>query len=466
MTSSFSSGTDRNRSHQDLGFKLPEALQEWLGERKLEEVECVVSDIVGIGRGKTMPARKFFRAQPMYLPSSIFYQTITGNYAEVDIPNAWTEADLVLVPDYATARAVPWTSDVTMQVIHDLQTQDDQPVGFAPRNVLKRIINLYHEKGWRPVVAPELEFYLTKRNINPDDPISPPVGRSGRHGVSRQAYSITGVDEYEKVVDDIYDFAEAQGLEIDTLMQEGGAGQLEINLNHGDPVDLADQVFLFKRTIREAALRHDCYATFMAKPMENEPGSAMHIHQSVVDIHTGENIFNTADDNPSDLFYHFIGGQQKCLNSVVCMLAPYVNSYRRLVPDASAPINLEWGTDNRSTGIRVPVSGPQARRVENRVVGMDANPYLAMAACLACGYLGMTQGIIARDPIDSEAYDIPRSLPVGVIEALDLFEKNESIRELLGPTFSSVYIAIKREEYKEFLRVISPWEREHLLLNV
>lgn len=466
MTSSFSSGTDRNRSHQDLGFKLPEALQEWLGERKLEEVECVVSDIVGIGRGKTMPARKFFRAQPMYLPSSIFYQTITGNYAEVDIPNAWTEADLVLVPDYATARAVPWTSDVTMQVIHDLQTQDDQPVGFAPRNVLKRIINLYHEKGWRPVVAPELEFYLTKRNINPDDPISPPVGRSGRHGVSRQAYSITGVDEYEKVVDDIYDFAEAQGLEIDTLMQEGGAGQLEINLNHGDPVDLADQVFLFKRTIREAALRHDCYATFMAKPMENEPGSAMHIHQSVVDIHTGENIFNTDDDNPSDLFYHFIGGQQKCLNSVVCMLAPYVNSYRRLVPDASAPINLEWGTDNRSTGIRVPVSGPQARRVENRVVGMDANPYLAMAACLACGYLGMTQGIIARDPIDTEAYDIPRSLPVGVIEALDLFEKNESIRELLGPTFSSVYIAIKREEYKEFLRVISPWEREHLLLNV
>ncbi len=466
MTSSFSSCSDRNRSHLDLGIKLPEALQSWLGDRKVEEVECVVSDIVGIGRGKTMPAPKFFRAQPMYLPSSIFYQTITGNYAEVDIPNAWTEADLVLVPDYATARAVPWTSDVTMQVIHDLQTQDDEPVGFAPRNVLKRIINLYHEKGWRPVVAPELEFYLTKRNINPDDPISPPVGRSGRHGVSRQAYSITGVDEYEKVVDDIYDFAEAQGLEIDTLMQEGGAGQLEINLNHGDPVDLADQVFLFKRTIREAALRHDCYATFMAKPMENEPGSAMHIHQSVVDIHTGENIFNTTNDKPSDLFYHFIGGQQKCLNSVVCMLAPYVNSYRRLVPDASAPINLEWGTDNRSTGIRVPVSGPQARRVENRVVGMDANPYLAMAACLACGYLGMTQGIIARDPIDTEAYDMPRSLPVGVIEALDLFEKNESIRELLGPTFSSVYIAIKREEYKEFLRVISPWEREHLLLNV
>ena len=181
---------------------------------------------------------------------------------------------------------------------------------------------------------------------------------------------------------------------------------------------------------------------------------------------TGDNIFNTKNDQPSELFYHFIGGQQKLLNSVVCILAPYVNSYRRLVPDASAPINLEWGQDNRSTGIRVPVSDPQARRVENRVVGMDANPYLAMAAVLACGYIGMVQQINARDSIDTEAYELPRSLPVGVVEALDLFENNESIRDLLGQTFSSVYIAIKREEYKEFLRVISPWEREHLLLNV
>ena len=152
-------------SENGQSIDLPEALLQWLDNRKVEEVECVVSDIVGIGRGKTMPARKFFRAQRMFLPSSIFYQTITGNYAEVDIKNAWTESDLVLVPDYGTARAVPWTSDVTMQVIHDLETQDEQPVGFAPRNVLKRVIKLYHDKGWKPVVAPELEFYLTKRNI-------------------------------------------------------------------------------------------------------------------------------------------------------------------------------------------------------------------------------------------------------------------------------------------------------------
>ena len=239
-------------------------------------------------------------------------------------------------------------------------------------------------------------------------------------------------------------------MEIDTLMQEGGAGQLEINLNHGDPIELADQVFMFKRTIREAALRHDCYATFMAKPMEEQPGSAMHLHQSVVDFKTGENLFNADKDQPSELFYNFIGGQQALMNSVVCMLAPYVNSYRRLVPDASAPINLEWGIDNRSTGIRVPVSAPQARRVENRVGGMDANPYLAIAACLACGYVGMTEKLSPRDSIETEAYELPRSLPTGVVEALDLFEADTKMTNLLGDAFSQVYLSIKREEYREF----------------
>ncbi len=446
--------------------KLPVALQSWLDGRAIEEVECVVPDTVGIGRGKAMPARKFFRAQRMFLPSSIFFQTITGDYAEVDIPNVWTEADIVLEPDMATARAVPWAGDVTIQVINDLNNQDGTPHPLAPRNVLKRVLDLYARDGWRPLIAPEMEFYLTKPNIDPDNPVVPPVGRTGRKSTGRQAYSISGVDEYAAVVDDIYDFAEAQGLEIDTIQQEGGAGQLEINLNHGDPLELADHVFLFKRTIREAALRNDCYATFMAKPMESEPGSAMHIHQSVIDAKTGENLFNSEADGPSELFYGFLGGQQYYLQSVVCILAPYVNSYRRLVPNAAAPVNLEWGVDNRTTGLRIPVCEPADRRIENRVVGMDTNPYLAIAACLACGYLGMKHQIKPRDAVKGEAYDMPHSLPRDVLTALSLFDECREVREVLGEEFSSIYLAIKRHEHEEFLQVISPWEREHLLLNV
>jgi glutamine synthetase len=445
---------------------LPNHLQTWLNGRDPEEVESVVPDMVGIGRGKAMPGRKFIQQQRMYLPTSIFFQTITGAYADVNIPNAWAESDLVFMPDLKTARAVPWTSDVTIQVICDVENQDGSPSPLAPRNVLKRVLDLYRVEGWTPLVAPEMEFYLTRPNIDPDLPVTPPVGRTGRQGVGRQAYSISGVDEYPEVVDDIYDFAEAQGLEIDTLMQEGGAGQLEINLNHGDPVDLADQVFMFKRTIREAALRHSCYATFMAKPMEDEPGSAMHIHQSVINTSTGRNIFNGDKDEPTDLYYGFLGGQQKYLNAAVCILAPYVNSYRRLVPGASAPINLEWGLDNRSTGLRTPISQPEARRVECRVVGMDANPYLAMAACLASGYLGMKEGLKPRPPVMSDAGDLPHELPHDVLEALHMFGAEPKLQALLGEEFSQLYIAIKRAEHNEFLRVISPWEREHLMLNV
>ena len=446
--------------------RFPDELQQWLNNRPIEEVECVVSDVVGIGRGKAMPARKFFRSERMFLPSSIFYQTITGDYAEVEIENVWTESDIILSPDLNTACAVPWADDVTIQVLCDLTNQDGTPFGMAPRNVLKRVLALYDKEGWKPVVAPEMEFYLTKPNIDPDNPIMPPIGRTGRKTVGKQAYSISGVDEYGKVVDDIYDFAEAMGMEIDTVMQEGGAGQLEINLEHGDPLELADHVFLFKRSIREAALRNDCYATFMAKPMEGQPGSAMHIHQSVVDKKTGESLFSDNKGEASELFYGFLGGQQKYIHSVVCILAPYVNSYRRLIPDASAPTNLEWGRDNRTTGLRIPVSDAKSRRVENRVVGMDSNPYLAIAACLACGYLGMKEKAKPRKEVVGEAYELPHSLPRDVLTALRLFEECPEIQSVLGEDFSKIYMTIKRHEHEEFLQVISPWEREHLLLNV
>ncbi|WP_244530545.1 glutamine synthetase family protein [Salaquimonas pukyongi] len=398
---------------------LPAAAREWLNGRRVEEVECVISDFAGIARGKVMPARKFIETTRSFLPVSIFYQTITGEYSDYDTEESWTERDMVLVPDLHTAVASPWADDVTVQIIHDMETLDGDPVPLSPRYVLKRVLNLYKRKGWEPVVAPELEFYLTKPNIDPDFPLEPPVGRSGRQGAGRQSYSIAAIDEYTAVIDTIYDFAEAQGIEIDTIIQEGGAGQIEINLNHGNPLLLADQVFFFKRTVREAALRHNCYATFMAKPIEDEPGSAMHIHQSVVDRKTGTNIFSKPDGSPSDLFHWFIGGQQHYLISVISLLAPYVNSYRRLVPGVSAPINLEWGCDNRSTGLRIPTSGPEARRVENRVVGMDTNPYLALAACLACGYLGMTRKVAPREAVSGDAYSLPHALPAKCSKALN-----------------------------------------------
>ena len=443
----------------------PQAARDYLDGRRPDEVECVIPDLAGVARGKAMPAAKFAKQEKFYLPDSIFLQTITGDWA--DVPDqAFTEPDMILRPDYSTTTAAPWTGDITLQVIHDALDPDGQPVPIAPRNVLRRVIGLYQDRGWTPVVAPEMEFYLVARNTDPAKPIEPPMGRSGRPAAARQAYSMSAVDEYGPVIDDIYDFAEAQGLEIDGILQEGGAGQIEINLNHGEPVALADEVFFFKRLIREAALRADCYATFMAKPIEGEPGSAMHIHHSVVDSATGVNIFSAPDGTDTDAHRHFIGGMQKYLPAVIAILAPYVNSYRRYVPDFAAPINLEWGRDNRTTGLRIPVSSPASRRVENRLAGMDCNPYLGIAASLACGYLGLTEKIEPRPQYRGDAYVAEDELPLTLGDALDLLEECAPVREVLGTRFCTVYECVKRMEYKEFLQVISPWEREHLLLNV
>jgi glutamine synthetase len=332
--------------------------------------------------------------------------------------------------------------------------------------VLRNVLKLYEDRGWRPVVAPELEFYLVARNTDPDLPLGPPIGRSGRAESGRQAYSINAVNEFDPLFEDIYDYCEVQQLEIDTLIHEIGTGQMEINFLHGDPLELADSVFLFKRTVREAAMRHNMYATFMAKPIAGQPGSAMHIHQSVIDTATGRNVFADEDGSDSALFKSAIAGLQTYLPASMALFAPYVNSYRRLVPDTAAPINVQWGRDNRTVGIRVPHSSAAARRLENRVVGADANPYIALATTLACCYLGMVNGLTPSEELKGNGYAHDYELPRSLNEAIDLLRNAAPLRELLGEQFVTLYTSVKELEYTEFMRVISPWEREHLLLHV
>jgi glutamine synthetase len=440
----------------------------WLEWRGIEDIECITPDQAGVARGKMMPTKKFTSNTSLALPSAVFMATISGRYPEDGNGFAYPEddGDLKLVPDLSTLSVVPWEDDPTAQVICDLVHQDGRSVEFAPRNVLKKVVAAYEAIGYRPVVAPEIEFYLVRKNPDPDYPLTPPVGRSGRPIGGGQGYSIAGVNEFDELIDDIYHFSEAQGLEIDTLIHEEGAGQLEINLRHGDPVALADQVFMFKRTIREAALKHDTYATFMAKPIQGQPGSAMHIHQSVLDVRTGNNIFTAEDGGESDAFRHFVGGMQHHVPSALVMFAPYVNSYRRLTQGASAPVNTKWGYDNRTTAFRVPRSDPAGRRIENRIPSSDANPYLALAASLACGLIGMQNKEMPDQPVGIAANEDEIELPRGLLEAVELFEQDTTLTELLGLSFASTFAAIKRTEFETFMEVISPWEREFLLLNV
>ena len=443
-----------------------ERIRDWLQENRITEVECLVPDMTGNARGKFIPADKFIK-EDSRLPESILVQTVTGNYTRIhDELVGPMDGDMMLQPDPDTMRLVPWADDPTAQIIHDCYTREGEPHPLASRNVLKRVLALYEAEGWKPVVAPEVEYYLIQKNIDPDSELQPPIGRSGRREAGRQSYSIDAVNEFEPVVEEMYDFCEAQGLDVDTLIHESGLAQMEINFLHGDALNLADQVFVFKRTMRETAHRHGIYATFMAKPMEHEPGSALHIHQSLVDTASGKSIFSLDDGSEHERFRHFIGGLQKYTPGAIAFFAPSVNSYRRFAPDIAAPINLHWGYENRTTGIRVPDSNAQARRVEIRFPGADANPYLAIAVSLACGYLGMKQKITASEPHEGDAFHEPIAVARSLEEALRLLDEDNDLKQVLGAPFVKAYCAVKLEEFEAFNKVISSWEREYLLLNV
>ena len=448
-----------------------QSIEDFLKNHRIDEVECLVPDMAGIARGKILPAHKFLRGmrnEGLRIPEDVFIQTVNGEYPDdyADVVSASTR-DVYLLPDPETIRIVPWYDEPTAQVICDAHHfGEGGAVQIASRHILKRILALYEEEGWKPIIAPELEFFLVDVNTDPDYPLVPPIGRSGRRETSRQAYGVDAVNEFDPIFEDVYDFCEAQGIDIDTLTHEGGAAQMEMNFNHGDPLLLADQAFLFKRTVREAAMRHKVYATFMAKPMQGEPGSSMHIHQSIVDAKTGRNLFATRNGKDTALFRSHIAGLQRYLPTVMPMLAPNVNSYRRLMPDYDAPINTHWGYDNRTVGLRVPNSDPSNRRVENRLAGADANPYLAVAASLACGYLGMKEKLKPRKPIEGSAYRLARTLPRTLYDALERFNGTRALKPVFRDIFIDAVTMVKGEELDAYQQVISSWEREHLLLNV
>jgi glutamine synthetase len=444
-----------------------QAIKDWLKQHQISEVEVLVPDMTGNARGKFIPAQQFLDLGDPKLPESIMIQTVTGEYSD----DHWdfvepTDTDMVLKPDASTLRVVPWAREPTAQIIHDCYNMDGELHPLSTRNILRKVLKLYEDEGLTPVVAPEMEFYLVARNTDPDNVLTPPIGRSGRTESARLSYSIDAVAEFEDFVEDMYDYADAQQLQVDTLIHENGAAQMEINFLHGDAMSLADQVFVFKRTIRETAHKHGIYATFMAKPMQSEPGSAMHIHQSMVRTDSGENIFVDADGNTTDAFMSYIGGLQRYTPELIALYAPNVNSYRRLAPDISAPINLNWGIDNRTTAFRVPHSSAAATRVENRFPGADANPYLAFAATLASGYLGMKRGLKPSEPHQGTANEDDIEVARTLEEGLRSLQNSAEIQEIFGELFLKAYSSVKLDEFEEFNRVISSWEREHLLLQV
>ena len=437
-------------------------IKEWLDERNVESVEMIVPDMAGIARGKIQPVAEV-TSKDFKLPIAIFAQTVNSDFY---MPKENIEdRDMSLRPDVESLRLAPWATEPTASAIMDCYDINGQLVEASPRAVLKRVVEKFAERGWTPIVAPEVEFYLTKAPTSATDEPDPDDAVEAQLNDLADPYGIDGLHDLGGFFEQLSEHCRIQGIPLGAVSQELGPAQFEVNFHHGPAVKLADDVFHFKRTIKRVAIAHGMRVTFLAKPSMDGPGSSMHIHQSVYD-NSNENSFSDTDGGPSELFESYLGGLQQYMTSALLLFAPYANSYRRFLSYYSSPVNLEWGVDNRTVGLRVPRSDANARRVENRLAGSDVNPYLAIAGTLACGYLGMTEGLSARPAVEGSAYELPFALHRHLYEALDALRGNSALREILGDDFVSQYCKVKELEYREFQRHISEWERDELMFSV
>ena len=430
-------------------------------EQMPDELELLLCDLNGVPRGKQVAGGSWSDSRLPQFAEAILFQTITGSYAPaMDTYNA-NDGDLLLRPDWSTYRRVPWKPGSVGQVICDTLNRTGDLIDYAPRNVLKRILAAYEAAGLHPIIAPEVEFYLLRPVGQDDHELQTASGRAGAADYGGEAFSPDALGKYDDVLGDIQAMSEQTGLALAAVVHEMGPAQVELNVDHGEPLSRADQLFLLKRLIKGCAARHGLLASFMAKPIYGLPGNGLHLHCSVLNGQ-GENIFKLTRKRAPSALRHFIGGLQSFLPQAFALTAPNVNSYKRFVPDLSAPINLEWGYDNRTTGFRVPFSEPDAGRVENRIGGADANPYLLIAANLAAGFLGMSTKCEPTKPVAGNAHKLQNSFPRCLEQALCSLEKSEAIVDLLGAAFVELFTSVKQTELNHFNRSITRWEVGYL----
>jgi len=428
----------------------------------IDEIECVTPDLNGVPRGKVMTAEGFLEGRRLQMARGVLLQCIMGGYPAAKYYGS-DDGDLALVAEPSQIHRLPWSDEPRALAICDAVELDGTPSGLSSRGQLKTVIARYAERGLAPVVATELEFFVFAANSDPSQPFQPPLGKDGRREMGHSAFSVSSNNGLRPFFNEVYRCMAALGLPRDTFMHEMGVSQFEINLLHGDPLLLADQTFLFKHLLKEVALKYGLTVVCMAKPLAHTPGSSMHIHQSLVEVGSGRNVFSDEQGRATDTFHHFIGGLQACLADFTALFAPNVNSYQRLCHPYASPNNACWSEDNRAAGLRIPASAPVARRVENRLPGADANPYLAIAASLAAGLYGIERQIAPTPAIQGE-FEVPEhlSLPCTLHAALERLKRSGLARELFGREFIEGYIATKTLELSDFFDEISPWERRVL----
>ncbi|AZD81204.1 glutamine synthetase family protein [Pseudomonas chlororaphis subsp. aurantiaca] len=428
----------------------------------IDEIECVTPDLNGVPRGKVMTAEGFLEGRRLQMARGVLLQCIMGGYPPARFYGS-DDGDLALNADPQQIHRLPWSSQPRALAICDADELSGESSRLSTRGQLKEVIARYAARGLAPVVATELEFFVFAPNTDPTQPFQPPLGLDGRREDGHSAFSVSSNNGLRPFFNEVYAYMAALGLPRDTFMHEMGVSQFEINLLHGDPLLQADQTFLFKHLLKEVALKHGLIVVCMAKPLAHTPGSSMHIHQSLVESASGRNVFSDEAGEPTAMFRHFIGGLQAGMADFTALFAPNVNSYQRLCHPYASPNNACWSHDNRAAGLRIPASSPVARRVENRLPGADANPYLAIAASLAAGLHGIENELEPTPAIQGE-FAVPDSLslPCTLHAALERLKRSQLAKELFGNEFVEGYVASKTMELTSFFDEITPWERRVL----
>jgi glutamine synthetase len=435
---------------------LPRAAAQLLAAHPdIKWVDAIYADLSGVVRGKRYPVADLSKLMSgtMGVPGSVFLLDTAGNSHDPDgYGFADGDPDSPVRADPATLKPVPWAAVPTAQVLLRFYEKDGSPFRFEPRSVAGRALARFAELKLRPVVAFELEFYLVDRERvaagAPQPPLSPVTGQRDRE---TQVYAMNDVDAYAAVLQDVFEACADQDIPCGAISSEYAPGQFEINLHHlEDPLLAADHAVMFKRAVKGVARRHGMQATFMAKPYPEEAGSGLHLHISLLDG-AGRNVFDGGKKPASAALLHAIGGVLDLMPESMALLCPNVNSFRRFKPNIFTPMRRCWGYENRSVALRVPLGDGAARRIEHRIAGADANPYLVLATLLAGVHHGLANAIDPGPPFEGNAgasYD--PDVPFRPRRALERLQAGGPLTGYIGEDYARVYAACKLAELDSF----------------
>lgn len=433
-----------------------EAAQADLTSRGIDVVRLGYSDMIGAERGRDLLVRRFARTvgDGVAFCRSVYGTSPMGDVVDIEGGISAGLPDVVAVPDVTTVQEVPWEPGVA-HVIADVYNPDGSLSEESPRNVLRRAIDRFAELGMRPMVGPELEFYVLERCD------SSPTGwrryGEGTGNVYTAGYKGDPESTLLRALRRLADY----GLDVVAANHEFSSGQFEINLWHSEALDAADRAFRFKTAVQELARMDDRMATFMAKPFNDEGGSGFHIHFSTWSD-SGEALFDDPNDEDglSTIGRQAIAGVLAHAPALAALHNPTINSYKRFGPDTLAPWLVDWGLDNRSAMVRIPPERGRAARIELRLGDASANPYLAVAGLLGAAYLGIRDKLEPPAKLEGYGYDVTKAdrLPGSLETAIGALEADKELTDILGPQFVNAFVCYKRNEIERFSQFITDWE--------